>query len=263
MKTIKNNFHTHTKRCGHARGEDEEYVLAAISCGLKRLGFSDHIILCEPYSQPGIRGNPSLLQDYLDSINYLKEKYKDQIEIFVGFEAEYFPVLMDYYKDLLKNKIDYLILGQHCYRKDDQFHWYRWENLEERGYDKYVDDVIEGLKTGLFKYLCHPDLFLLGFPEFNEEAERESRRLLKACEELNIPIELNLCGMRRRTYDGHHFSYPSYDFFKLVKEYNVKVVLAIDAHDPFNICQEEIDKGFKFAEDCGVIIDENYDIFDK
>ena len=39
---IKRNYHTHTKRCGHAIGEDEEYVINAIEAGLTDLGFSDH-----------------------------------------------------------------------------------------------------------------------------------------------------------------------------------------------------------------------------
>ena len=39
---IKRNYHTHTKRCGHAIGEDEEYVVNAIEAGLTDLGFSDH-----------------------------------------------------------------------------------------------------------------------------------------------------------------------------------------------------------------------------
>ena len=36
------NLHTHTTRCFHAVGSDEEYVLAAIKNGIKILGFSDH-----------------------------------------------------------------------------------------------------------------------------------------------------------------------------------------------------------------------------
>ena len=39
---IQTNWHTHTSRCGHAVGTDEEYVQAAIQGGLKTLGFSDH-----------------------------------------------------------------------------------------------------------------------------------------------------------------------------------------------------------------------------
>ncbi len=35
------NYHTHTKRCGHAKGTDEEYVIAAIEGGFDELGFSD------------------------------------------------------------------------------------------------------------------------------------------------------------------------------------------------------------------------------
>ncbi|MBQ7793091.1 MAG: hypothetical protein IJ366_01090 [Clostridia bacterium] len=44
----------------------------------------------------------------------LKEKYKDEIDIKIGFEIEYYP---DEFNNMLKNAIDlgaeYLILGQH------------------------------------------------------------------------------------------------------------------------------------------------------
>ena len=32
------NYHTHTKRCHHAVGEDREYIESAIQSGLKTLG---------------------------------------------------------------------------------------------------------------------------------------------------------------------------------------------------------------------------------
>ena len=37
------NYHSHTKRCEHAIGEDEEYVKAAIANGFQVMGFSDDI----------------------------------------------------------------------------------------------------------------------------------------------------------------------------------------------------------------------------
>ena len=40
--TMKTNYHTHTTRCMHAVGSDEEYVLSAIKGGFQILGFSDH-----------------------------------------------------------------------------------------------------------------------------------------------------------------------------------------------------------------------------
>ena len=39
---MKYNYHTHTSRCFHAKGKDEEYVLAAIEAGFDEIGFADH-----------------------------------------------------------------------------------------------------------------------------------------------------------------------------------------------------------------------------
>ena len=43
------NYHTHTPRCNHAVGSEEEYVQQALKAGIKILGFSDHT----PYLFPG------------------------------------------------------------------------------------------------------------------------------------------------------------------------------------------------------------------
>ena len=37
------NYHTHTTRCHHAEGTDEEYIEVAIKAGMTHLGFSDHL----------------------------------------------------------------------------------------------------------------------------------------------------------------------------------------------------------------------------
>ena len=227
------NYHTHTYRCGHASGKEEDYVLAAIQLGIKRLGFSDHIILPQGYEQPGTRGSYDVLDDYLKTIKSLKEKYKDKIDIIVGFEAEYMPLFLDYYKKLLKEDIDYLILGQHCY------------------YDN-------GFR--LFKYLVHPDLFMAAYSIWTEDIEKEARRLLKGCEELNIPIEINIYGMNKPGYDGYHYSYPNKHFFSLVKDYHLKVVLGIDAHQESIFKEENIEKALEFAKEMGIEVDLDYKI---
>ena len=36
---MKANYHTHTSRCGHASGRDEQYVLSAAACGFESVGF--------------------------------------------------------------------------------------------------------------------------------------------------------------------------------------------------------------------------------
>ena len=86
------NLHTHTVRCNHASGTDEEFVLEAIKNGYEVMGFSDHA----PYLFPkthisSYRMATSQTQDYADSIKALKEKYKDKIDIRLGFEVEWYP----------------------------------------------------------------------------------------------------------------------------------------------------------------------------
>ena len=240
------NYHTHTPRCGHAIGKEEDYILEAIKMGIKRLGFSDHIILPEQYEQPGIRGDYKLYQDYVDTIKALKEKYKDQIEIKLGFEAEYIPTCVDYYKKILKKDIDYLILGQHCFF-DGKWRFYPYDNNSVYGIKLYVDHIIAGLQTGLFSYLVHPDLFMMGYDVWNDEMEQEARRLLKACEDMNIPIEINVLGMTRN-YNGQFRCYPNDHFFALVKDYNLKIVIGVDAHMPSHFNLANVEKAFQFAE---------------
>ena len=80
------NYHTHTKRCNHAKGEDKEYVEAAIKAGFKTLGFSDHA----PYLFDGnyystYRMFKDEVLEYKNSVMALKREYKNDIDIKFGF----------------------------------------------------------------------------------------------------------------------------------------------------------------------------------
>ena len=95
------NYHTHTTRCGHAEGTEEEYILTALRCGFKVLGFSDHTPWA--YATPGfvsrIRMLPSQLDDYVLTLRGLREKYADKLHIRIGLEAEYFPAHLGWLKE--------------------------------------------------------------------------------------------------------------------------------------------------------------------
>ena len=92
---MRTNYHTHTTRCLHATGSDEEFVLSAIKGGYQELGFSDHT----PWKYhtdyvSDIRMTPEELPEYVESLRSLQKKYKDQISIKIGLECEYFPEYM-------------------------------------------------------------------------------------------------------------------------------------------------------------------------
>lgn len=109
------NYHTHTARCMHATGIDEDYVKRAIAEGVKVLGFSDH----SPVRFDGgyvsyFKMTPEELPTYTSSILSLREKYKDKIEIHLGLEVEYYPEYFDRSLALWRDyPIQYLLLGQH------------------------------------------------------------------------------------------------------------------------------------------------------
>ena len=266
MKLI-SNYHTHTYRCGHAVGEDEEYILAAISKGIKILGFSDHISF-PGYSFKGTRPDRIELFDYTNSILNLKEKYKDQIEIHIGFEAEYIKEFVDDYRLLLKEGgIEYLILGQHCQIFDGKQAWYNSHHHSEEYLTKYIDDVIEGIKTGLFSYIAHPDHFMNGYRVWDEFAIKETHRLLKVVERYQIPLEINLAGIRfaehkhRKNKDGRPIEnlYPFLPFWKLVSQYNIKGIIGVDAHSPNDFLDGVELEAIAFAKQLNIPLIEHLD----
>ena len=235
---ISSCYHTHTKRCGHAFGEDEEYVLAAIEHGYKILGFSDHAMF-PGISQPGGRGDFSEIDEYISSIHSLKEKYKNQIDIYLAFEAEYLPEFKDYYASLYKKYgFDYLVLGQHAFLKDNHFCYYG--SLDpEIATKKYVEAVLEALDTGYFRYFAHPDYFMTWEKVFSPRAEGASKIILNKVKEKNIPIEINMGRSRlggwRPDKDLSKVEYPCFSFWKMAGEMGLKAFIGPDAHMPHDL----------------------------
>ena len=254
------NYHTHTSRCNHAVGTDEDYVKAAIDAGYSVLGFSDHA----PYkhiSHPRARMEYEQLDDYISSILFLKEKYKDQIDIRLGLETEWYPGFYEEKKELL-NKVDYLILGQHFQKPDGTGSYFA--PCTDEDLELYCAQILEGLETGLFTYLCHPDVFMFRQKHFDETCEKISRKIIEKAVETNTPMEINLQGIRRGTavFDNGktEYYYPHKDFWKIAAEYPVTCIWGIDAHDPEWIRESAEDrrKAEEELKDLGLNILEDY-----
>lgn len=232
------NYHTHTSRCGHAKGTEREYVENAIKKGFKVLGFSDHTP--QPFPDTyvsGMRMGMDLLDDYVDTIISLREEYKDQIQILVGLETEYYPKYFPkLIEEIKKRPIDYIIMGQH-HVKDEIEGFYSGEETDsEERLKAYVDLVIEGLSTGYFTYLAHPDLINYVGPD--EVFQKHTRRICEYSIEHHIPLEVNMLGFER----GIH--YPSDRFFSMASEMGCQFVIGCDAHEPGLVMHPEDYPGF-------------------
>lgn len=238
MSKINYCYHSHTYRCGHAFGEDEDYILSAINYGLKDYGVSDHVML-PGIVQESVRGDFSLRDGYLASIQSLKKKYRKKINVYVGFECEYSPQFLDYYRMLLKTKkVDYLILGQHCFFQNGQLMWYFDYDWQESVL-KYTDHLIKGMATGLFLYAAHPDIFMRVYRRWDEVAKNCAKRIIDAAVKYDVPLEINLCHARYygigSIIDTNRYEYPYIPFWKMVAKSKAKVVIGFDAHRPIDV----------------------------
>jgi len=227
------NFHTHTRRCGHARGRDETYVKRAIKTGLSVLGFSDHSPMIFPSSdfRSTFRVPLSKTEDYVKSVTSLKEKYKDDIKIYLGYEMEYYPKLFnETYSYLESFGLDYLILGQHfIYNEYEDYAFHTGSSNEDLdGFDTYIEQVLTGLQTGKYLYVAHPDLYkYVGKDE--DGFLRRNEYYIKELKKLGYPVEFNLLGF----YDKRN--YPDCRFWEMVAKEGNDVVIGFDAHDPWVI----------------------------
>jgi len=228
------NYHAHTFRCHHATGTPEEYILRAIENGIKYMGFSDHTPFIFPDGYESYyRVHTSETGDYFSELYALREKYKDKLNIKIGFEMECYPKYFDeMFKTALDAGAEYLILGHHfldsehpdghrCVKSTDNP-----DHLKE-----YVDSVIAGMKSGVFTYVAHPDVinFTGDMSLYNEQM----RKICAVSREENVPLEINCLGIR----DNRH--YPKEAFWKIAGEEKCPVTIGFDAHDTASAFDEE------------------------
>ena len=249
------NYHTHTARCGHACGTDREYIEQAIQSGLHTLGFSDHVPV--PFDggyRSRIRMGTDELPEYMDSLLRLRSEYQKDIRILIGFEMEYYPKYFNRTLKMLSDyPVDYLILGQHFL--DDEAGALRTTRPTDSPADliRDVEQTLEGLSTGRFTYLAHPDT--LCFTGDAALYEHWMRRLCEGAKELGVPLELNLTGFREECI------YPCERFFRIAAEADNPVIMGFDAHAPSVLGRKDtVRAGERLAEKCGLTLLEDVEI---
>lgn len=220
------NYHTHTPRCNHAEGTEREYAESALAAGLEILGFSDH----SPCVFPGdyyswYRMKLPELEDYVRAVLTLRQEYAGRLEIPLGLELEYYPGIFPSLLPILRDQpLDYLLLGQHFIGDEMGEPYSGNPTADPSVLERYCDQVIEGMQTGLFTYLAHPDLIF--FTGDDRTYRGNMRRVCREARECGIPLEWNLLGMTKGR------NYPDRRFWELAAEEGCACVLGWDAHKP-------------------------------
>lgn len=118
--------HNHTEFCPHGSGEDvEDYIQAAIAQGFKTYSITEHFPLPPAFYQHPVGSRHAVytasfgqveLPAYLEKMARLKETYRSQLKILVGFEFDFFPEFSDWTAMQLAqygDQIDDAILSVH------------------------------------------------------------------------------------------------------------------------------------------------------
>ncbi len=235
---MKANYHTHTYLCGHAKGTPADYIEEAIKAEVDILGFSDH----GPYPDfnTGVSMSYQQLETYIQWLDEAKDKYRNKIRILKGLEIEYFKryTVEDnkYYEYLLtKAGLDYLIMGEH------QFITSYGSNANIFVADapelavEYAKQCVEGMATGYFSILAHPDLFCINPYPWDDNYERASDIIIEGAVKYKTILEYNANGLRRgiKEYtDGLRYPYPHKRFWDKVRGTEIRVIAGSDAHAP-------------------------------
>lgn len=252
---MKSNYHTHTYRCHHAQGSEEDFVIEAIKNNLSVLGFSDHGPFYD--NRYGLRMDFSELKYYINTIEELKIKYKNKIIIKSGVEIEYDPRENKFYNELLNEyKLDYLLLGQHYFMSSNGSMKNIYEIKDTCEYIDYAKSIISAMDSNFFKIIGHPDIFFVNDFPWDNNCEEACNIIVNGAKERDFILEFNVNGLRRgksKFKDGERYSYPHYKFFELVKEAQVKVVINSDCHNPSELWDEYMNKAYKICDGLNII----------
>lgn len=245
---MKANYHTHSEYCGHASGTPEDYVKKAIEYGFEALGYSEHGPF--PGDPFGTRMDFNQLPDYINNIHALQKKYAGQIDIPLGLEIEYLPAYVSFLPILFERyKIEYLIMGQHFFMGNDLRCYNLFlDSLSSDQLPGHVEIMLEGMQTGFFKYIAHPDLMFLNDLGMDKNCLDAIDLLVKEANNHHYMLELNANGFRRgksQFLEGVRYPYPVDALWDKVGQTDIPVIIGSDCHNPNLVYDEAV----KYAEE--------------
>ena len=217
-------FHVHTFRCGHAEEiNDEAYIQKAIEYGATGIWFTDHAPF--PGDPFGNRMKYDELEEYISALSHYKKAYSDSISVHIGLEIEYFPSFESYYKELRTNSdIEMLLLGQHMAETVPGKYTFSWdkERLKKEEFLALGNAIVEGIETGYFDAVAHPDRIFRRCKLWNDDMQSVSEEIIHAAQKQAIPLEINVSSMTQK----HHF----WQQFWASVPSDVQKIIGVDAH---------------------------------
>jgi len=237
MKSTRIDLHNHTTRCNHAEGTIDEYIERAIELGIDIYGFSEHAPMDfdEKY-----RLDFAQMDAYTTDVKDAKERYKDRIEILMGYEVDWLPGHMD--ERVLNADVDYLIGSVHFIDKwgfDNPEFLNGWKNRDiDEIWQAYFEATEAMAKSGLFDIVGHLDLIKVFKYLPKQDTRILAKEALKAIKKAGMVLELNTAGLRKPVKE----IYPSKALLESAYELEIPITFSSDAHSP-----KQVGEGYESA----------------
>ncbi len=229
------------------RAEPEAYILQAIELGFDFIGFTEHSPL--PYDN-SFSIKESRREEYIRTLDELKQKYAGKIRIARAMEMDYIPNMSQDFAAIRKEyQLDYQIGSVHLVANPNDEIWFidgpNVEIFDEGLSNLFQDDIrlavtsywnqlFEMVETQTFEIVGHLDKIKMHNKDrFFKEDEKwycdlvhQAVQLIK---EKDLIVEINTRGIYKKRSNT---TYPGLEILRLLKEKNIPVVVNSDAHLP-------------------------------
>lgn len=255
-KKLSGDWHTHNQLCHHAVGTIEDYVKKAIALNLQTIGISDHFpyeflknIERIPYEEYAITLEE--VETYLSNTESLKTKYKDEINIRIGFEIDFFKnqeYSLNTHLNKVKSRLDYILGSIHILKfKNGKGAWGFDDSRFREDYNYYgADKVFFYYYKKLQKMVKSKDfdIDIIGhfdlpkkfndIPINKEKVNNEAMKALELIKKKDLVMEINTGGLRKKCKE----QYPSEKIIKEMYNRDISIILGSDAHNPNEVAWE-------------------------
>lgn len=231
----------------------EAYIHEAISQKIKVYGFSSHAPLTFPTDWAMKYDKVS---QYLEEADYLKQKFSDLLQIYVGMEVDYLPGVTGPGSSFIQSlKLDYTIGSIHFVDRFED--GTPWEidgktsqfklGLEEifggnikkaiKRYYELTRAMVESQRPNIVGHLDKIKIHNRKKSFFDENEswyQKEIIKTLKSIAQSGSILEVNTRGIYKKKSSE---PYPSYWILEKAHELEIPITISSDAHHPSEITQ--------------------------
>lgn len=231
------DYHIHTARCGHAKGEIGDYAAEAVKKGLDEIGFADHAP-CHHFKNIKYSVPTNELAMKEEDLSYYKEDIRKlaaitSMPVLTGLEVDYYENDLSFFDRINASEYDYFIGSVHFLDGwgFDQIEFGIQISKQDppEFFRKYLESIKTMAKTGLFDIAGHFDLPKKVGIMPPREMEEEFRETLKIIKDSGMAVELNTSGLYKGQKTGY---YPESWILEICREFDMPMTLGSDAHTP-------------------------------